>query len=437
MKKLFALAALAAFTASAALADPTFEIMSTETVGANTAYTIGINWNDSATAAGYYSLTVKAANGTDTIAPVQLAAFGGSVNVNTFGDSNLYQGLPGSGYTANADSWWFGGTGTPWGIAVPPFGGVQNGAPGATDFRASYGTDPSTPVNGVTSVAHIVLPTGTQASLIGEVARLGVNYPDQLFVFGGGGGAPVLSLSTTSLSFGDVRIGTSASMSLSASNSGVGDLTGNFGAAAAPFSPTTSEAFGPLGAGASDSRDYTYTPTAHAADAGNVEVTSNGGNGTVSLSGTGVGPVFADDDADDTIDFGNVLAFNPVDRTLTVSNDTTDAPTGALTDLTITGYTITGADAADFSVVVDPTGQVISKGGDLAIVIRATYGGTPNVPANATLTLTTDQGAALGGDGEDFTFALTAFMVPEPSTVVLGGLGALALVAMARRRMVA
>ncbi len=96
------------------------------------------------------------------------------------------------------------------------------------------------------------------------------------------------------LQFGNVLVGSSPSTQpLSATNTGYpgSTLSGEFGAASGVFGPGSSLAFGPLAQGESASRDYSFSPTARGFASQGVTVTSDGGDSTITLSGTGVAPV--------------------------------------------------------------------------------------------------------------------------------------------------
>lgn len=433
MKKVFALLALTAM-ATTAFADPVLVATSYVAPSGNTGWTVSINWQDSATASGYMSLTAEATN------IVQTSAFG-VVNVNTSPEAAQYDTIDPSYIPAN-DSYWLVGAGggfggnTSWGIAVPPFGGVPaapNGSPGNNTYRASYGTDPATPVSGITPVLQLVVDNpAAPIRLFGEVARLGVNYNVDV-TFNAGGGDPVLEANGGDA--GNVRIGTTGSLTATASNVGAAGSTldGTFPVASPEFGGGGS-AFS-LADGASQNENYSYTPTDHGTDNQVLSVTSNGGNVDITLSGTGVGPEFADDDADDTIDVGNVFFGATSSASFTISN-TGENGLGALTDMTITSVTVIDNDGNVLFSTDLAAGTVIPAGGSQLVTVFGDYGGTPNVPSTGTLIIGTDVGAALGADGADFTFALQGFAVPEPSTVALAVFGALGLAGLvARRRM--
>ncbi len=96
-----------------------------------------------------------------------------------------------------------------------------------------------------------------------------------------------------SISFGNVLVGQTGNATLSAANSGDAGsaLAGTCPAAGGEFSPSGPWDFGPLQQGQSDSRSYAYTPASRGPGSRSLTVTSDGGDATITLSGTGVAPV--------------------------------------------------------------------------------------------------------------------------------------------------
>jgi len=126
---------------------------------------------------------------------------------------------------------------------------------------------------------------------------------------------------------------------------------------------------------------------------------------------------------------------NPVVATLTISNDTTDDNGGNadLTDLTLNSIDITGADNANFDLLNFTPGQVIAKGGSFDLQIELDPAGLQGL-FDALLMIQTDQGAGLGGDGNDFQFTLAGESIPEPASLTI--FAALGLLAIRRLRTV-
>jgi hypothetical protein len=255
---------------------------------------------------------------------------------------------------------------------------------------------------------------------------------------------------------GLVRIGTSGSARISVTNVGDGNLSGlgvvsnlRGNVALVPGSPPEFTGGTPvdLADGASQTFTYTYTPTGHGPQQATVRADflngSDDGRNLAQIldqiiTGTGVGPVFASSVAPGgTIGFGDIILGGAGTRTLQISNESTDGVfVNALTGLTLVSYGFGGPDAAAFSLPLFGPGSVVGEGGVLDVEIQLD-GTAPLGPKSATLTFTTNQGAAFGGNGQQFMWDLTgnviepSYAIPEPTTL---GLLGLALAALARRR---
>jgi hypothetical protein len=128
----------------------------------------------------------------------------------------------------------------------------------------------------------------------GSANYIPYTYPHPLTAGGGGGGSPAVSLSPTSVAFGNVLVGsTSPSSTIKLTNTGTASLTissiGLTGANTADFSQTNNCGSGVL-AGGSCSIVVTCTPASAASFGANVSITDNaaGSPHTASLTCTGV-----------------------------------------------------------------------------------------------------------------------------------------------------
>jgi hypothetical protein len=267
------------------------------------------------------------------------------------------------------------------------------------------------------------------------------------------------SVAGTTMEFGNVRVGTSASHDLDIHRTGPGNnslnpldwLAGVYSEATGEFSRSGGALFGPIvtnGYANHVSRTYTYTPTNVGFDSQVDSVLATQGfisnfNVPVTLQGTGVSPVFASSSVSPggLIDMGISLQGAGDSFLLTISNLSTNGDLGNLTDLSLLNVNISGTNASDFSVAAFSP-QVLTTSGTYGLTITLLNTALAGLKS-ATLTIDTDQGAAFGGVGQSFSYDLEADVqylppspptVPEPSTMAIcGGLGLLGF-AMSRRR---
>ncbi len=278
----------------------------------------------------------------------------------------------------------------------------------------------------------------------------------------GTGVAPVAQVNPAGTAL--VRLGTSGAASLTVKNIGDGNLSG-----AGTISNLRGTITNALGSGftanvgnpstisladaATSTLGYTYNATTRVANTttatfsllnGKTDGTNAASTLSASVSAQGVGPTYkstfgvTDNTAAAStvggakIDFG-VVGWFPTTVLLALGNITTDANGGnnALTDLTINSFTIAGGDAAKFSSSFT-AGTVINKGG--SVYLPVTVYNTTNGILQSTLTVFTDQMAALGGTGDRFTYQLYATVVPEPATLAVLGAGLAGLSFMRRRK---
>ena len=144
-------------------------------------------------------------------------------------------------------------------------------------------------------------------------------------------GAPVLSVTPTSLAFGSVTVNSTKDLTFTVTNSGGGTLTGSV-TTSSPYSVTAGSSFS-LGAGAGQVVTVRFSPTSSGNFLGNASVSSNGGSASVTLSGTGTAvstnPLLSVTPT--SLAFGSVMVGSTKDLTFTVTNSGGGTLTGSVT----------------------------------------------------------------------------------------------------------
>lgn len=341
----------------------------------------------------------------------------------------------------------------------------------ASPFSGTGVTYTVTGTGATTIHSYTYSPTVTGGSSV--LATLSSGATQQTVTLEGTAVAPVQN--TTVSAFGAVRIGTTATIAaITVSNAGDGDLAsntlstaqlrGSIGAASSSvftggggtFSLNDSHYTGAGTATTTAAFSYTYAPTSHTtADSATVVASFTNGSSagtnaaqtlTETLSGQGVGPEFQSKVGTSTysnstavghvtvsagtISTGAYKTGTTTSLKVTLSNISTDAGSASLTDLTLESFVLSGANAADFSVVGFTTNTVLAE--TQSVTVTLDFSGPTVGSYNADLEFTTDEGAALGGSGAVFSYALAA-SVPEPATIITFGMG-LAGMAWSRRR---
>ncbi len=176
----------------------------------------------------------------------------------------------------------------------------------------------------------------------------GIPYSTSVTCTGTGSG-PVLDVNPTSLGFGTLPVGQTASQMVYVQNTGFGlldnvviDLGATPNASSWEVSACTPSAPCSFGAGAGTFVTITFQPTSHGQKNIVATVTSNGGSDSIALAGTGAGgvmsvvtppaPMFV-------LDIGTIPRNQPFSRDIVLGN-TGNAPYSAMTTTPAAPYTI-------------------------------------------------------------------------------------------------
>lgn len=194
------------------------------------------------------------------------------------------------------------------------------------------------------------MPCGSPALNTTDIADLVAFIQSKNGVAPPPAGAPTVSLSGSSLAFGNVTVGTtSASMSVTLTNSGTADLNISAitpgGSNPGDFSLGGTCAVGTVAMGKTCTLSATFTPAAAQARSATVTLTSNAANSphTLNLSGTGVAAgTTSASVAPMSVNFGNVTVGQSGAQSVTLTN------TGTLA-VNVGNVTINGAQMGEFS----------------------------------------------------------------------------------------
>ena len=218
-----------------------------------------------------------------------------------------------------------------------------------------------------------------------------------------GPAGPSLSVTPASLSFGAVRVGTtSPALPLTFKNTGGGTLTVSNLTAPNGFQLSSTAPLS-LAAGATASRNVTFSPGAETAFTGSIAMTSSDPTHPamqVPVSGTGALPHITVSPAG-PLDLGSVAICQSAQAGVTIGN------TGGIA-LTVSAVSVTGA---GFSA--SPASLVVAPGGTQHVTV--TFTPTVTGPAAGTLIIVSDD-----QPNQTVTRALTATGLPElPPTIAV------------------
>ncbi|MCL5022361.1 MAG: choice-of-anchor D domain-containing protein [Nitrospirae bacterium] len=302
----------------------------------------------------------------------------------------------------------------------------------STDFKFSPSTISPIAPGGSASLSVTFAPatTGAKSGTI-NITSDGGSGSVSATGTGAAQSAPVLSVSPTTLSFGNQTVGTtSAAQTVTVSNTGNATLTvsgitnGNTTdfVLTAPATPFT------VNAGASQTFTVAFKPATTGTKSATISIASDGGSASVSATGTGAAqsaPVLSVSPT--TLSFGSqTVGTTSSAQTVTISN------TGTAT-LNIANIAQAGSSAFSFS----PASLSPIEAGASA-TLTVTYSPTAAVTDSGSLTITSDGGSATvtlsgsgvtAGSGSDVS--LVKLLVPGKAGGRVGGTSELKLVAYA------
>jgi hypothetical protein len=289
----------------------------------------------------------------------------------------------------------------------------------ATEFLiSSNGCGGKTLTPGQNCIVSVVFDPSTVGVRSGSItiADNANGSPQSVSLSGTGQLVPEVSLSSSSLTFGSIDLGsTSTKQTVTVSNPGTATLSISGiavgGADPADFAETMT-CGATLAAKATCAIAIDFAPKAVGAVSATIVLTDNalnvaGSTQSIAVSGTGVGVPNAAA-SPTTLAFGSeTVNVKSAARTVTLTNSGTAA-------LAISGIAVSGADPGDFAIATNGCGTSLAVGADCAVTVTFTPAATGARSAslvftdNSGLATGTTQSASLTGTG----VAATAIPVP-------------------------
>ncbi|MFL5352438.1 choice-of-anchor D domain-containing protein [Archangium sp.] len=210
------------------------------------------------------------------------------------------------------------------------------------------------------------------------------DFPSRTSALSGRGVKPNLVLDTTTLAFGEVRVGTSPTKTVTLTNTGSGpiSITGLSTGTGSPFSLVSPPAtpFTLAAGGGNKVLTVKFSPTAEASSTGTLTITSPDADfttSTVALSGQGVKPNLVLSPS--PVAFGDVRVGEELTKLVQMSNNGTGP-------ITISG--ISAGLSSTFTLVSPPATPFTMAAGDTK-VLTVKFSPSADASATGTLTVTT------------------------------------------------
>jgi hypothetical protein len=204
-----------------------------------------------------------------------------------------------------------------------------------------------------------------------------------------------LSVSPTSVAFGNINLGNNNTKSVTVTNSGTGSVTiSQVGVVGAGLSANGITAPMMLSAGQTTVLSIVFAPTASGSVNGTVSVISDATNSPAAVAATGTGVQASLSASPSALNFGNVNVGSSGTQTVTLSNNGTAAASISQAAISGTGYTVSGLTlpmslgvgaSSSFTVQFTPTVAGTVSGGVTV---------TSNTPNSPTLVGLSGTGAA-------------------------------------------
>jgi hypothetical protein len=252
------------------------------------------------------------------------------------------------------------------------------------DIQTSGVTTPMTLIAGEKTALGLTFSPKASENVSGNVTVTTADGSTTVIALGGSGVQGALTMTPSSVNFGNVTVGSNGSQTIRVTNSGTGSVTiSQVNLAGSAFSNSGVSLPISLAAGQSSTFTVQYSPKSAGATSGSVSIVSNAAQttSTIALSGTGIASTQTLSLSTASINFGNVN-----DNTTSASQSVTVTNTGNAS-VSISAISLSdGAfslSAAGTPVTLSPS-QTVTFGVQFSPTAAGTKTGTISVVSNAT-----------------------------------------------------
>jgi len=228
----------------------------------------------------------------------------------------------------------------------------------------------------------------------------------------GGSGGGVLSSSPTSVSFGNVAVGSTATQNVKITNTGTGAVNiSGASISGTGFTVVSGSGSASLAVGDSATVEVQFAPTSTTPASGTLTVNSDASDATLAVGLTGTGLQAQISTSTTNVNFGLVAMGNTDSQSILLKNNGNET-------LTFSGISVSGS-SAGFNYSGLNTSTTIAAGG--SVTFDATFDPSSTSAASGSITLTTNGSPSslvidLSGTGQASTPSLSA----NPTTLPFG-----------------
>jgi hypothetical protein len=286
----------------------------------------------------------------------------------------------------------------------------------AKDFAATGISTPLTLGAGQNAALNVSFNPTASEQISGNITVATSQGASAVIPVSGGGVQAALTVTPSSVSFGNVTVGSPNSQTIQLTNTGTGVLTiSQVSVTTGTGYSTSTPALTSLNPGQSTTFNVQFAPASAGSASGSVSVLSNAPNSpaVIPLSGTGVASTPALSFSTTSVSFGTVNTGTSATQTLTVTNTGNVNVTVSSIAASGTGFSLSGASTP---ATLTPT-QQLTFNVIFSPTVAGSVTGAVSVTSNATSTPTT---IALSGTGAQVS-SLTVALSWNASTSAVSG----------------